>query len=158
MASKKTPAGRKGAAVTGKPKRPPGRPTLYTEELAVEICRRVAEGASLRALDADPGLPSDTTLLRWLEEMPEFRAQYARAKERLADRYAEDVIDIADDAGEEDDTVAVQRAKLRVDARKWAAGKLAPKKYGNKLEIETGASLEDALRQIAEKRGLARGG
>ena len=33
------------------------------------------------------------------------------------------------------DPVAVQRNKLRVDARKWVLSKLAPKKYGDKLEL-----------------------
>ena len=30
---------------------------------------------------------------------------------------------------------AVQRSKLRVDARKWMASKMAPKKYGDKLAV-----------------------
>ena len=32
------------------------------------------------------------------------------------------------------DGPAVQHAKLRVDTRKWAASKLKPKKYGDRLE------------------------
>ena len=28
----------------------------------------------------------------------------------------------------------VQRSRLRVDTRKWAAGKLAPKRYGDKVQ------------------------
>ena len=30
---------------------------------------------------------------------------------------------------------AVQRSRLRVDARKWLMSKLMPKKYGEKLEL-----------------------
>lgn len=33
---------------------------------------------------------------------------------------------------------AVQRSKLRVDARKWVAAKLKPKKYGDKIDVTSG--------------------
>ena len=160
MATKKTPEG-------GKPTRGPGRPTIYTPELATEICRRLAAGQSLRKACEDPELPAKGTVLRWLTDpsIPvEFRDQYAQARAEQADLFAEEIVEIADGEDRVDaegrlieDAVAVQRDKLRVDARKWAASKIAPKKYGHKMEISTGASLEDALRQIAEKRGLARG-
>ena len=29
----------------------------------------------------------------------------------------------------------IEHRRLQVDARKWAAGKLAPKKYGDKLAV-----------------------
>jgi hypothetical protein len=137
-----------------------GRPSIYTAELAERICERVAAGDSLRTIDTTADLPAVTTIVRWLAERPDFRAQYAHAKAVLADHFAEDVVGIPDALRPDADwepSALVQLAKLQVDARKWAAEKLAPRKYGNKLEIETGASLEDALRQIAEKRGLARG-
>jgi hypothetical protein len=74
----------------------------------------------------------------------EFRHQYARAREAQADFLAEEILQIADDG--ENDTYAtengpavnhdvVQRSRLRVDARKWLASKLAPKKYGDKLAV-----------------------
>ena len=30
----------------------------------------------------------------------------------------------------------IQRSRLRVDARKWAASKMAPKKYSDKQQVE----------------------
>jgi len=77
-------------------------------------------------------MPNKATVFRWLGAHPEFRDQYARARESQADSYVDDIADIADLAKPED--VAV--ARLRVDARKWAAGKLRPKVYGDKLDIE----------------------
>ena len=38
-------------------KRKIGRPSLYTEALAAKICRRLAEGESLRAICADKAMP-----------------------------------------------------------------------------------------------------
>ncbi len=54
-----------------------GRPSGYTEAIAVEICRRIAERESLRKICADPDMPDKTTVLRWLaaEENAEFRIQ-----------------------------------------------------------------------------------
>jgi hypothetical protein len=74
---------------------------------------------------------------------PEFAEQYARARELQAERFADDIIEIADDKSEDvygelemPNSVAVARAKLRIDSRKWIASKLLPKKYGDKLQTE----------------------
>lgn len=131
----------------------------FSPEVFTAICERIAAGESLRAICADEGMPSKTSVMRWLDE-PEhqsLRDQYARARERQADTFAEEVVEIADEEctmiradkhgsgkpgsdGDEVgdlevvfDTTAVARNRLRVDARKWAASKLAPKKYGDRL-------------------------
>ncbi len=128
-----------------------GRPSGYTEAIAAEICRRIAERESLRKICADPDMPDKTTVLRWLaaEENTEFRTQYAHAREMQADTLFDEALAIADDgtndwmerldkdgqaAGWQLNGEHVQRSRLRVDTRKWAAGKLAPKKYGDKLQ------------------------
>src|SRR3546814_11281656 len=84
-----------------------------------------------------------STVFRWLrdEAHEEFRQQYARARDNQADTLADEILDIADDGSNdyvgEDEKYngdAVARSRLRVDARKWLAGKLAPKKYGEKID------------------------
>lgn len=132
-----------------------GRPNSYTQEKADYICQELAEGRSLRKICEDDGMPSAGTVCRWLSESTTFQTQYARAREAQADALFEEVLDIADEEcttvkadkhGSRDDdgngntevvfdSVAVQRNRLRVDARKWMAGKLRPKKYGEKLEL-----------------------
>lgn len=62
------------------------------------------------------------TIYRWLEANEEFRHQYARAREKQADYFAEEIIEIADSAQAE--SAAVSKAKLQIDARKWAASRL----------------------------------
>lgn len=106
--------------------------------------------------------------------MPEFQEQYARAKEEQADFLAEEMLEIADDKsddlldteeGQSANPVAVQRARLRVDARKWAAAKLKPKKYGDKVDFTTdgkqvgGPVTDDQFQQLlnAARQGAKSG-
>ncbi len=105
-----------------------GRPSTYTRALTDAICASLADGISLRALCAQPGMPAMTTVMRWLADPTkrEFREQYARAREAQADLLAEEILEIADSTNE-----LVARARLRIHSRKWLASKLAPKKYGN---------------------------
>ena len=115
-----------------------GRPSVYTPELADEICSRLANGESLRAIcasDRDDFIPHIGTVLRWVAENETFREQYARAREVQAETLADQIVEIADgDKIAEPDAVGVARDRLRVDARKWVASKLLPKKYGEKVE------------------------
>ncbi len=112
-----------------------GRPSLYTEALAAKICRRLAEGESLRAICADKAMPAISTVMGWLfnGKYEDFSEQYTRARQAQAELRADEIIDIADGA-EHGASEAVQAARLRVDARKWVAAKLLPKKYGDKLQ------------------------
>ena len=130
---------------------------MYSEELAQEICSHITNCVSLRAIAAMEGMPTAATIMSWLADgsKPEFLEQYARAREAQADKMAEDILAIADedctmvradkhgsrdDDGEGNtevvfDATAVARNRLRVDARKWLASKMAPKKYGDKLAV-----------------------
>lgn len=104
-----------------------GRPTTFTPDLAGLICDRIAEGESLRSICEQVGMPSRSTVHMWLAQNDTFSDQYAHAREAQADKLADEIIEIADTATD------ASIARLRVDARKWAASKLAPKRYGDKL-------------------------
>lgn len=103
---------------------------LYSAELAEEFCKRMAEGRSLRSVCSDADMPCTETVRKWKLTILEFAAQYARARESRAEFLADEIIDIADAAED------AQKARLQVDARKWFASKLAPKTYGDKVELE----------------------
>lgn len=116
----------------------------FNQTAADEICNRLAKGESLRKIcgsDRDDFLPGQTTVFQWLRELPDFAQQYAHARESQADHYVEEIIEIADapnvtnnpETGEPEMRDPA-RDRLRVDARKWVASKLAPKKYGEKVE------------------------
>lgn len=124
------------------------RPTDYTKELADNICAELADGKSLRSICKTEEYPSKTTVFNWLRTNKEFLDQYEIAKQECADSYADEIIEIADDGtndymekqiGETTievvNTEHIQRSRLRVDARKWIASKLKPKKYGDKMDV-----------------------
>jgi hypothetical protein len=111
-----------------------GRPSSFTQETADTICERMAEGESLRSICRDDAMPHRLTVLRWADTNEAFRDQYARARDHLADFYNDDILDIADHGNGED----VARAKLRIDTRKWAMSKMAPRKYGDRVTTEIG--------------------
>ena len=107
------------------------------------ICAAVAECVPLRHI-AEDNKVSFATLATYLSR-PENIEQYARAREAQADKMAEDILQIADDGANDTytddkgnvltDHDVVARSRLRVDARKWLASKMAPKKYGDKVEL-----------------------
>ncbi|MDU4876072.1 MAG: hypothetical protein E6X67_06660 [Neisseria subflava] len=133
-------------------KRKLGRPTDYTKDMADKICEKISGGLSLRAICAEPGMPARGTVYRWLIENADFQDQYTRAREKQADYFAEEIIEIADSA--EAESAAVSKAKLQIDARKWAASKIAPKKYGDKQEIDvksSDGSMRPSVRLDAEE-------
>lgn len=142
-----------------------GRPTKYTKAIAAKICDGLAAGKSMRTVCSDPKLPTTRTVWKWLAEDAEFLHQYEKAKDECADMLVEEMLEIADDGrndydfmpilreldpgmtiGELNDSVVLallaknrpegaQRSRLRVDARKWIASRLKPRKYGDKLEL-----------------------
>lgn len=111
-----------------------GRPSDYLPEVAADICSLLANGESLRKVCERTGMPSKTSVFRWLAEHSEFRDQYAKATETRADAIFEEMFDIADNVAEE--AAAVGKARLRIDTRKWALARMNPKKYGDKVSQE----------------------
>lgn len=114
-----------------------GRPSDFTAEAANELCDRISLGESLRAICEDDHLPTERTVHRWLnndaERFASFRQQYAHAREIQADTDADAIGDIGRKTltGEYDP----QAARVAIDALKWSAGKRAPKKYGDKVQL-----------------------
>jgi hypothetical protein len=118
-----------------------GRPSDYNDDIAADICSKLAEGQSLRTVCLPEDMPSKTSVFRWLAANSEFRDQYARAKVESADAMAEDMLGIADEiedkivGDDRSDGARVQAQKVRIDTRKWLASKMQPKKYGDRIEV-----------------------
>ena len=121
------------------------RPSEFTQETADIICERIADGESLRSICRDDAMPACSAVFRWLSLHKGFEEQYVRAREAQADALFDEILTISDDGfndtyTDQDGNVrtnqdVIARSRLRVDARKWMAGKLRPKKYGDKLEL-----------------------
>lgn len=141
--------------------------TKYTPERGDKICEYVAMGESMRTIAARKGMPAMSTIFKWLRENQDFSEQYARAKEDCADALVEDILDIADDGSNDymekldkegnvigwvQNGEAVQRSRVRIDSRKWLAMKLKPKRYGDRLSVDSSSKIEgNVTHRLAEK-------
>ena len=132
------------------PKAIRGAPTTFTKHIADVICIRISEGESLRKILKDEGMPPQSVVYEWLLRHPAFAEQYTRAREEQADTLADEIIAIADEQPEiipvidkrtgeliehKLDNAFLQWQKNRIDARKWTAMKLKPKKYGERVAL-----------------------
>lgn len=106
------------------------RPSNYTQALAAKICGELAMGRPLVRICREEDMPAVSTVYLWLTQKPDFLDMYTRAREDQADTMADELIDIADDV-----TGDPARDRLRLDARKWVAAKLKPRKYGDKVAV-----------------------
>lgn len=179
-AARSTP--RKGATSPGDPQadrpasssKPDTAPKQFSRELWNQIYQRLADGESLLSICRDPAMPADSTVRKWVvEDVDGIAAEYARARDLGLDRMAEEVVEISDDSrfdiimtedGPKVDGEAINRTKLRVDTRKWLLSKLAPKRYGDRMQIDAththqfeqmdDRELFAEARRIAERLGV----
>lgn len=142
-----------------------GRPTIYNEQIAEEICTAIATSSIglKRLCDMHDHWPDKQSIYNWLYKYPNFFDQYIKAKEAQMLIYAEETIEIADDKshdviireGKDGETYEVannefiNRSRLRVDTRKWHISKLMPKIYGDKQVVENNHKFhEDDLKAL----------
>ena len=148
-----------------------GRPTDYTEAFADYICDKIASSDKglQTLLEQEDNMPHPSTCFRWLGQFPYFREKYAKAREMQADYLADKIVHVANTPmhmlveeegynayGAYSKTTkadAYQHRRLLIDALKWKASKLAPQKYGDKLDITTqGEKLEPTVIKWGDKK------
>lgn len=133
---------------------------MFSQQVADEICRRLAEGETLRQIcKPEDGFPSPAAVCAWAigqnGASPSFPEQYARARSCGLDVIADQILHIADTTqlgekvkvseGKTEITTGdmIEHRKLQVDARKWLLSKLRPEKYGDKTQLVGGAAEGD---------------
>lgn len=115
-----------------------GRPRRYNPELARKICQQLASGKSLREICKAKGMPAQSTVRLWVvDDVGGFSVQYERARNVGLDVMADEVIAIADDQ-----KIEPGSKRVMFDARRWYLSKLAPKRYGDKLDLNVDARVE----------------
>lgn len=147
-----------------------GRPTKYTQELADEICETIAsEGKSLQRLCSEHDhWPVRSKIYEWRRIHPYFRDKYTEAKKEQIETFIDEIIEISDDTSRDSrensqgDEVAnsewLNRSRLRVDTRKWLAGKLCPRLYGeNVLAQELAREMEEFKKMLLSKKDYDNG-
>ncbi len=129
------------------------------------ICAQTADCTPQRTIAEEIGV-SWATMISWIDSDKARIEQYMRAREAQADQLAEDILKIADDGSNDSykdddgntrtDQDVIARSRLRVDARKWLASKMAPKRYGEKIETNiTGGMTITTVQSATDEELLA---
>jgi hypothetical protein len=114
------------------PRKKLGRPVTFNQDLADRICDKISRGASLRQSCREEKPPIDPGIVcKWVVHSESFYQQYMRARRSQAHLHADELVDIADEK-----VIDNERARRRIDTRKFILSKVLPKVYGDKLEIE----------------------
>ena len=121
MAKKKTPA--------SEPRAPTKEPVKRSDEVIDRILWMVAEGKSIVKILSESGMPTYAGWMKWLQADAQLVEKYARAKDDSADAHADKITNVAEkvESGELDP----QAGRVVIDAMKWTAAKLKPRKYGD---------------------------
>lgn len=140
---------------------------VRTELHADMICDAVSNGTTIAQICRDLDI-ARFQIYAWIEADSDFRERMEAARAAGYDAIADEALEIADD--DTHDTLEngkinrewVARSKLRFEARLKLLSKWHPKRYGEKLEIETKArnvqipvsdDPVEAARQYAELIG-----
>lgn len=147
------PRKKKEAEAPPVPPKQQGRPSLFTQEIADEICERLAKGETLAQICKADNMPAVRTVSDWKAAHATFSADFAHAREEGYDAIAQQCLDIADetsndtvygDSGPRANSEWITRSKLRVDTRLKLLAKWDPKRYGDKVQLtgDGGGPLE----------------
>jgi len=118
--------------------------TSYSEEererIVDHVCVELTNKRPVyKILAEDEGLCSAYTFAVWQGKFPEIADKVARAREAACEQLIEETIAIADDRQEE-----ANSRKVRIQARKDAAAMLAPRKYGQRIDVTSGGKALEA--------------
>ena len=116
-----------------------GRPSIYTPELLETICARLEAGEPLAAICRDNGMPAVCTFLQWADEKEEVAGAYSRARDAQGEWLDAEVQRISETAVDKDSAAA---ARVRITALTWRASKMAPKRYGERVDLTVDANID----------------
>ena len=103
----------------------------YSPEIAESILERLAAGESLREICQSENMPSESAVRKWVQQdTGSFGAQYTRVRDIGLDCQNDYALAVA-----KDPATPVDRARLIVETLKWRLAKMAPKRYGDRLEL-----------------------
>jgi hypothetical protein len=125
--------------------------STYSPEIGSALLAKIAEGKTTEMACREVGVAA-STFWHWRNAIPELEAAFWLAKEKIAERYVDEIVTIADTAREATKTIvretkdgtfestetgdAVDRSRLMVTARQWAAERLAPRRFGSQVNVE----------------------
>lgn len=137
-----------------------GRPSKYTPELGAEICDAIAssELGLCHLVDMNPHWPMRSTIFLWRRTQPLFSDMYTRAKEDQTEVCVEHMQEIMNEPHKYQDLetgfikLDHHMLRLKMDAIKWQAAKLKPRKFGETKteEAQSKDVHDDAIKRKSE--------
>lgn len=146
-----------------------GRSSKWSQVVEDEILLRLSHGEPLSKICKDEHIPHESTIYNWESIIEGFSEKVTRARERTADHYSHEIIEIAEemplcevpspDGGTtvRVDAAGIQRNKLRIDTRIKLMQMLKRKSYGEHIQTEHSGevtikrNLNDFYAQDTEK-------
>jgi len=110
---------------------------LDKPKIVKEICDRLSGGEGIWNICQDKHMPSKTMVYQKMANDEKFRTVITQAREAQQEYEADNCVNMADGANADN----WQVIKMQIWARQWRAGKLAPKKYGDKLHTEESGTI-----------------
>lgn len=123
------------------------RPSTYSTALAEAICARIEAGEPLAAICREREMPGVRTILQWADEKEEFQALYTRARDAQGEHLDAEINRIAKTAVDKDSAAA---ARVQIQALIWRASKMAPKRYGDAVNLNVEHSFD--LAAVLDRR------
>jgi hypothetical protein len=103
------------------------------------ICDRLSKGEALAAICADQDMPSTRRFLQWADEDEDVAAEYSRALAARAEWFAAEHDRIRRTAVDRETAAA---ARVQLAGLEWQMGRMAPKRYGDRLDVAVDASVD----------------
>lgn len=148
------------------PKKPRGRPSSYSPQVAEAIVDRLTAGEPLREICRDETMPAWRTVYDWMRAHSDFSTRIADARDLGEDALAQECLSIADDASndwmekydKDGDCIGwqlnhdhVQRSKLRIETRLKLLAKWNPKKWGEKVDLNHGGQKDNPITTLLQR-------
>lgn len=156
MAKTETPKRKRGRPPQPKldPERKPYEPHADKDKKIEKVLELMSTGGAPSCYQACKAANvAIGTFYEWVNADRALAERYARARDSLIEHIAAETIAIADEPPAllptgAIDSAAVQKQRLQIDTRKWLLSKLAPKKYGDKLELTGDPDRPLAIQKI----------
>lgn len=101
----------------------------WSQQQLDELIDRLSHGEALVHIEQIDGMPSADSVGRWEDAGDEFAVRITRARAQGLDFIA------AEARREAREATDAGLGRLKLDADRWYLSKLAPKKYGDKLDL-----------------------
>jgi len=122
------------------------KPKQLSQRKQKALLKYIASGKPANRWMKKHSIPN-SQLYNTLRHCPTFRNLYACAREQQAGSYIDDMMSIVDNVNEDPAS-----RRVRADARKWAASKIDPDRWGERMTIESDikVSLIEHLQEITK--------